>query len=168
MPYDHHSPLWPDPRENFFRDITVTPIRQHGPHCVSTTLAMLSGATPEDFQGKVNTQDPVSWSESLVPFGRKLAYCSTDVRKMRFYLPELIRLDDLFTLSFYTKLDPDVILGDPDESGWVCGSHIIVMHRDRIYDPATGRAVPADEHRCGAYHTKRIFRVVPADHARGL
>ncbi|CAF5168391.1 unnamed protein product, partial [Rotaria magnacalcarata] len=35
---------------------------------------------PEDFQGNLNTQDPVSWSAALKPYGMKLAYCPHDAR----------------------------------------------------------------------------------------
>ena len=98
----------------------------------------------------------------------QFAYCPTDARKLRFYIPELIELDDLFTLSYYTTSDQHTILGAPNNSGWVCGSHIVVMHRNRILDPATGTVTMASEHHCNEYHTKRIFRVVPAGYHRRL
>lgn len=166
--YDRNATLWPNNDEYFFRDRDIKPIRQTGPHCVSTTLAMLTQKTPEDFQGKMNTQDPSSWSKVLEPYGMKLAYCPMDVRKLKFYMNELIIMNDLFTLSYYTNLDPNVILGDPDSNGWVTGSHIVILHRDKILDPATGTATSALAHYCNNYHTKRIFRVVPNDHDRGL
>ena len=168
MPYDATSPLWPRNDGPFFRDKTFKVIRQRGPHCVSTALAILTGDTPERFQRVINTQDPVSWSEALRPWGMKLAYCPTDVRKLRYYMNELVAFDDLFTLSYYTKTDPQAILGDPDERGWVTGSHIVVLHRDKVLDSRRGTVTPAFEHECNDRHTKRIFRVVPADHPRGL
>ncbi len=102
MPFDTNSLLWNGQPENYFRNRSIQPIEQDGSHCVSTVLAMLTGATPERFQGVVNTQDPVSWSESLNEYGLKLAYCPSDNRKVKFYLPELVALNDLFTIS-YTK-----------------------------------------------------------------
>ena len=168
MPYDAISPLWPQSNEPFFRDRTFEPIRQSGPHCVSTVLAMLTGTSPETFQGKINTQDPVSWSEALRQWGMKLAYCPADVRKLKYYMKELVALDDLFTLSYYTTNDPSAILGKPDSRGWITGSHIVILHRSKILDPQSGRETEAFEHECNKYHTKRIFRVVPADHSRGL
>ncbi|CAF1225866.1 unnamed protein product [Rotaria sordida] len=146
----------------------VSPTRQTGPHCVSTVLAMLTGKKPEDFQGKMNTQDPCSWSRVLQPYGMKLAYCPMDVRKLKFYMDKLIAFDDLFTLSYYTTLDPKEILADPDNAGWITGSHIVILHRNQIIDPVLGRTTPALEHECNDYHTKRIFRVVPCDYVRGL
>lgn len=98
----------------------------------------------------------------------KLAYCPTDVRRLKHYLRELVAYDDLFTLSYYTTTDPAVLLGDPDAGGWLTGSHIVVLHRDQVYDPTDGAVTPALEHECNEYHTKRVFRVVPADHPRGL
>jgi hypothetical protein len=166
--YDRNTTLWHNKDECFFRDRDIRPILQTGPHCVSTTLAVLTGKAPEDFQGKMNTQDPSSWSQVLQPYGMKLSYCPMDVRKLKFYMDELIAMDDLFTLSYYTSLDPKDILGDPNSTGWVTGSHIVILHRDKILDPATGTATPALEHYCNDYHTKRIFRVVPHDHVRGL
>jgi len=166
--YNLNATLWRKHDDCFFRALDIRPIRQRGPACVSTTLAMLTGKLPEDFQGKMNTQDPSSWSEVLQPYGMKLAYCPSDVRKLKFYMNELIAMDDLFTLSYYSSVDPKDILGDPDSAGWITGSHIVILHRDKIIDPATGTATPALEHYCNEHHTKRIFRVVSSDHIRGL
>lgn len=168
MPYDATCLLWPRKDEAFFRDKTFQVRRQIGPHCVSTVLGILTGEQPEYFHGIINTQDPVSWSESLIPFGMKLAYCPTDVRKIKHYINELVSYDDLFTLSYYTTLDPNAILGEPDDRGWVTGSHIVILHRNRILDPQNGDEIDAFHHPCNEYHTKRIFRVVPAGHPRGL
>lgn len=168
MPYDFNSNLWPCNNEKFFSDKKLIPICQEGPHCVSTSLAILTGAEPDHFQGIINTQNPISWSDKLKEWGMKLAYCPTDARKLRFYIPELIELDDLFTLSYYTTLNQNAILSDPDNNGWICGSHVVVMHRDKIFDPAIGTVVHANDHPCNDYHTKHVFRVVPAHYERGL
>ncbi|MCX8044594.1 MAG: hypothetical protein N3B18_10800 [Desulfobacterota bacterium] len=168
MPYDATSPLWPRDDESFFRDRTFQVMKQRGPHCVSTVLGILTGQQPEYFQGRINTQDPVSWSEALRPHGMKLAYCPTDVRKIKYYMQELVALDDLFTLSYYKTLDPNAILGEPDDKGWVTGSHIVILHREKILDPQSGEETRAFDHECNEYHTKRIFRVVPEGHLRGL
>ena len=65
VPYDKTPNLWPNISDQFFRQRTFQPVRQSGPHCVSTALAILSGAAPEASQGRVNTQDPRSWSDAL-------------------------------------------------------------------------------------------------------
>ncbi len=169
MPYDSSSLLWPNKTDSFFRYRPITPLEQAGPDCVSTVLAMLSGESPRVFQGIVNTQDPTSWSEALKQYGLKLAYCPSDLRKMRFYLPELEALNDLFTLSYYTPEDPTEIFQDPNpETGWVCGSHIVILQGTDIIDPARGIRAPAAAFRHIDRYIKRIFRVVPAGHARGL
>ena len=168
MPYNAASSLWSREDKPFFRDRNFRSVRQKGPHCVSTVLCILTGEDPENFQGKINTQDPVSWSEVLGQWGMKLAYCPSDARKLKHYIEELVNFDDLFTLSYYTTLDHDKILGEPDSRGWVTGSHIVVLHRDTILDPASGSEFDVLNHGCIEHHTKRIFRVVPADHARGL
>jgi hypothetical protein len=166
---DRNTPVWPAKEvEHYFRDIVIQPLRQKGPTCVSTCLAMLTGKKPEDFQGNINTQDPVSWSAALQQYGMKLAYCPHDVRKLKFYIEELIALDDLFALSFYTTLDPKEILGDADSSGYVTQSHFILLHRDKIYDSTQYECELARDYYGVEYHTKRIFRVLPATHARGL
>ncbi len=167
MPYDLTAGLWPDEKENFFRKAELKPLLQKGPHCVSTALAILTGRDPEYFQKIINTQDPVSWSDALGPWRMKLAYCPSDVRRLRFYMDELVSYDDLFLLSYYLSHGRR-LLSDPDEKGWLCGSHIVVLHRGDILDPAGGNLVPAREHPCNERHTKRIFRVVPHDHPRGL
>jgi hypothetical protein len=79
MPFDDSCHLWASGHEAFFRDREIVPLRQTGRHCVSTVLAMLVGTRPEDFQGRMNTQDPVSWSDALKPFGVKLADISGPV-----------------------------------------------------------------------------------------
>jgi len=168
MGYSKNSHLWPEAGEVFFREHVITPLCQSGPHCVATCLAMLTGACPEQFIDKVNTQDPVAWSEALQAYGMKLAYCPTDARKLKFYSEELLAIDDLFTISYYTTVDASRILRDPDENGWVCGSHIVILHRGMIYDPATGKVASLLEHQGQECHTKRIFRVVSRDSARGL
>lgn len=164
------TPVWPaEDKEHHFRDLVIQPLCQRGPSCVSNCLAMLTGKTPEDFQGKhVNTQDPVSWSAALQPYGKKLAYCPHDARKLKFYIEQLIALDDLFALSFYTTMDPDDVLRDPDSTGFVTQSHIVLLHRDKIYDSLDREVIPARDHYGLECHTKRIFRVLPATHARGL
>jgi len=83
-------------------------------------------------------------------------------------MKELVALDDLFTLSYYTTNDPNAILGEPNNSGWLTDSHIVVLHRSKILDPKSGKETEAFDHECNQYHTKRIFRVVPAEYPRGL
>jgi hypothetical protein len=167
MTYNKRCNLWPT-KESFFKDKEIHPIRQSGPHCVSTVLAMLTDKKPEDFQNnKLNTQDPISWSDCIKPYGMKLAYCPTDVRKLKFYIDELIALNDLFLLCYYSPTG-SAILSDPDDSGWVCGSHVVILHRNQIIDPKRGDKQFAKEHKCNEKHTKRIFRVVPVHYERGL
>jgi hypothetical protein len=98
----------------------------------------------------------------------KLAYCPTDIRKLKYYMRELVELDDLFTLSYYTTNDANILLGNPNADGWLTGSHIVILHRNLILDSGIGEAIEAFDHVCNEYHTKRIFRVVPANHPRGL
>lgn len=172
---DDNSPLWHgDKEESFYRQLKIVPQQQHGPTCVSTSLLMLATAAsgkkdviyPKDSPG-FNTQDPVSWSDYLFEnVGMKLAYCSFDCRLVEHYIPELLRLDDLFLMSYYTG----DFTAEPNEKGFVCSSHIVIFHRHQVIDPATGKAydMRKQKHPCVKYHTKRIFRVVPAKHRRGL
>ncbi len=159
--------LWPNTTDCFFRERSLSPREQDGLTCVATCLAILSRANPSDL-GKINTQDPVSWSDALTPFGMKLAYVPTDIRKLRFYIAELVGYDDLFLLGFYLSRDPAKLLQDPREDGWLCGSHLVVLHRDRIFDPLAGTSARAVDSDCLECHTKRVFRVVPVGHRRGL
>ena len=166
--HDQHSKLWSEDTAPFFRDRSFTPLKQSGPHCVSTVLAMLTGEEPEVIRPSINTQNPVSWSDYLRGHGMKLAFCPTDCRRLEHYLDDLLALDDLFTLSYYSPSDPEAICADPDEKGWICGSHIVLLHRDQILDPASGVRTAARDHQGRGRFTKRIFRVVPAQHLRGL
>ena len=168
MPYDLRSNLWPEKKEAFYRNNHFRPIQQVGQHCASTVLAILTKTTPEVFQNEgVNTQDPVSWSNALQTYGMKLAYCPSDIRKLQFYIDELISLDDLFLLCYYSPIGCEILL-DPNEKEWVCGSHVVILHRDKVIDPKRGDSTPAKDHNCIHHHTKRLFRVVPVKHPRGL
>lgn len=162
--------LWnPSHGGPFFRERQLTHRQQVGGTCVSTSLAVITGEEPETFQGEsLNTQDPVSWSEALRPYGLKLAYCPTDLRRLQHYREELLALDDLFLLCYYSPDDPCTIAAEPDETGWICSSHVITLHRSMIYDTRYDRPFEANRYGCWGKFTKRIFRVVPLDHPRGL
>ncbi len=74
-------------------------------------------------------------------------------------------------LSIYPGVgDPKDIFAAPDANGWICSSHIIILHRNMIYDPSGGRTEAVEEviDDLGERYCKRIFRVIPADHDRGL
>lgn len=110
---------------------------QIGPTCVSNSLSLLTfgAARPEEFQGPasgVNTQDPVTWSQALKRHGKKLAYTSSDTRRFSWYVPELLRLHDVFTVSYYTG-DVADFTADPNGDGFVCGSHIVVVAGGKLY-----------------------------------
>lgn len=171
MAFNSNCSLWNVEEGQYFSNWKIDPLKQKGPHCTSTVLSMLTGSngqTPEYFQERINTQDPVTWSKELIPFGLKLAYCPTDIRKVKYYVDEILKISDLFTVSYYKPKTDNQFLNDPDETGWVCGSHIVICHQDTIIDPATGITMKANVHPFLEFHTKRIFRVVPAEHLRGL
>ncbi len=170
MCYNTNTRLWESAEENFFREKMIVPQLQIGGTCVSTALSMLTGVTPEDIRTVgINTQNPVSWSLALIPYGMKLAYCPVDVRRLKFYMEELIGYDDLFLLCYYSLNDPsETILNDPDNMGWIVGSHVVILQRDQIIDSSIGAIIQARQHDCNNAYTKRLFRVVPKDHKRGL
>jgi len=159
--------LWPGD-ERFFPYVQIKPLKQVGPTCVANCLAMLTNQTPAAFIGRMNTQDPVTWSTVLKPYEMKLAYCPTDIRRLEFYAEELVALNDLFLLCYYTTNDPDILLAAPRSDGSRSGSHVVILKGDRIFDPSLGEAVPFKNHVSLDYPTKRIFRVIPAGHERGL
>ena len=165
--------IWPYEERHFFREREIRPILQEGPTCVSYCLAMMTGQDPRHFidlmeEGKLNIQDPRTWSDALRPFGMKLAYVPSDIRKMRYYLQDLIDTDDLFALCYYSSTDPKELLKEPDTDGWLTSSHIVLLQGDMIYDSKTGEGSEAWEHECCDCHTKRMFRVVPWGEMRGL
>ena len=77
-------------------------------------------------------------------------------------------LDDLFTISTYSPTCPSFIGAEPDDTGWICGSHFVVLHRETIYDSVLDGPVPLSEYSDCTRYVKRLFRVVPKDHPRGL
>ena len=170
------APLWyqggPDePQGPFFHEVDIEHERQIGPSCVATTLSMVANATgaettPEDFKAVTNSQAPHTWSAALKPYGLQLAYCNSDLRRLAYFIDELVELDDLFLLSFYSNDPPS----DPQPSGKLCTAHIITLHRDTIYDtaksPSSGGVCEASAYSRLERQTKRIFRVVPVDHPR--
>ena len=98
----------------------------------------------------------------------QLAYCNFDLRRLEYYIDELVEMDDLFLLSFYSK-DPPY---DPEvEGGKLCTAHIVTLHRDNIIDTARGgeqAIVSASDYNRSMRQTKRIFRIVPKGHARRI
>ena len=170
------APLWyadhnHEPQGPFFNDLELEHVKQVGPSCVATTLSMVANATganttPEDFKAVTNSQAPHTWSQALKPYGLQLAYCNNDVRRLSYFIDELVAYDDLFFLCFYSEDPPS----DPQASGKLCTAHIITLHRDTIYDTAktafNGGVVPAEHYSRLERQTKRIFRVVPLYHPR--
>ena len=170
------APLWnssagDEPHGPFFPEVVIEHIKQIGPSCVATTLAMIARTTgadvsPDDFKGITNSQSPHSWSNALKPYGMQLAYCNHDLRRIEHYIEELVELNDLFFLSFYSVNPPS----DPDGNGKLCTAHIVTMHNGTIYDTAkhsgSGGVVLANEYERLERQTKRIFRVVPLGHPR--
>ncbi len=172
-----NAPLWErdenhEPKAPFFRDLDIQHQTQSGPTCVLTTLSQLARASgadvgPEHFMESVNTQSPHSWSKALEPFGMQLAYCNTDLRRLEYYIDELVEMDDLFLVSFYSSNPPY----DPDPTGKLVVSHIVTLHRDEIIDTAKGGFLgvcAATEYTRLKLPTKRIFRVVPIGHPRAV
>jgi hypothetical protein len=168
MTYDKSCPLWPHGEEHFYRDRRFQPAAQRPKQCVATALAILTEQPPETFVGRINTQHPVSWSDALRPWGMKLAYCPSDIRSLKYYMDERVAIDDLFDLCYYISENPEEILADPRDDGWIRGSHIVILHRELILDPSGGTQTQAFEHGCNDQHTKRIFRVVPVEHRRRI
>ena len=173
---DSKAPIWDECKgdeEIFFKDINLEHIKQVGPSCVATTLTMIARSTGakvsvDDFKKITNSQSPHTWSNALKPFGMQLAYCNVDLRRIGYYIDELISHDDLFLLSFYSSNPPS----DPDENGKLCTAHIVTMYRGAIYDTAKskhfGGLVKAQNYSRLERQTKRIFRVVPLGHPRCL
>ena len=170
------APLWyqeesREPTGPFFHGLELQHTKQVGPSCVATTLSMVANATgasttPEDFKAVTNSQAPHTWSEALKAYGLQLAYCNNDVRRLDYFVDELVAYDDLFFLCFYSEDPPS----DPKPSGKLCTAHIITLHRDTIYDtakfPSSGGVCQAHDYSRLERQTKRIFRVVPLYHPR--
>ena len=171
-----NAPLWDPPNADepqgpFFPEMAIEHTKQIGPSCVATTLAMIARTTgadveADDFKTITNSQSPHSWSNALKPYGMQLAYCNHDVRRIEHYIDELVELDDLFFLCFYSVNPPS----DLDANGKLCTAHIVTMHNDTIYDTAkqsgSGGVVLANDYTRLERQTKRIFRVVPLGHPR--
>ena len=167
------SEIWPYERKHYFHNLKIKAIQQRGPTCVAHCLAMMTGTDPQYFidlmqRELIDIQDPRTWSDALKPFAMKLAFVPSDIRKMKHYMNDLVAKDDMFALCYYSSTDPDDLLTEPDGDGWLTGSHIVLLHRDIIYDSKTGMAMGALDHECCEKHTKRIFRVVPLEEERGL
>lgn len=167
--FDSASQLWANqPMVAYFRDRIIQHRQQVGGSCVSTCLSLLTGQAPTEVRRHVNTQDPVSWSQYLQSFDMKLAYCPTDLRRLKHYLPDLLAIDDMFTISTYSPSDASSIGAEPDENGWVCGSHIVLLHRSTVYDTRYDAPIALNAYADNQRYVKRLFRVVLVDHTRGL
>ena len=159
----------------FYRHLTLSHQRQEPQRCVATCLAIITGRSVTDFpEPPLDKDDPVSWSENLKRYGMKLAYCPTDIRKLKHYADELLKCDDLFLVGYYTRKGGlEVMLEYPCTDGDQAPSHLVVLHRHEIINPGKEANHPEARgplmaRKCLERHTKRIFRVVPQDHPRGL
>jgi hypothetical protein len=169
------APLWDEesadePKGPFFKDLNLKHIHQIGPTCVPTTLAMIARSTgadvgADDFKPIINSQSPHSWSKALEPYNLQLAYCNQDLRRLDYYIDELVGYNDLFLLCFYSVRPPS----DPDANGKLCTAHIVTLHGCKIIDTAKSGSfsvVNANQYPRRDRETKRIFRVVPLGHPR--
>jgi hypothetical protein len=64
---------------------------------------MLMEKKPKDCRSKMRTQAPSSWSQVLQPYEMKLAYCPIDVHQLKFYMKEVVAVDGIFILNYYTS-----------------------------------------------------------------
>jgi hypothetical protein len=168
MDHDPNSDIWwPAEPEPHFPSLVLKHRLQKGGTCVSTALSLLTGEDPTTIRKQTNTQNPITWSRYLQSYGMKLAYCATDLRRLRYYVAELLAHDDLFAISTYSLTDPRHIGADPEHDGWVCSSHFFLLHRGTVFD--TAKRGPVELTRYGGLgcYVKRMFRVVPVGHARG-
>ena len=169
MEYDFKGSLWTDASfPNTARHIELIHRVQIGGSCVSTGLSLITHEGPEDIRRQINSQSPMSWSDYLQPFGWKLAYCNTDLRCLDYFVDELLHWDDLFVVCTYSPLSAQVIGEDPNEDGWICGSHFMLLQGDMVYDTRFSDPVALIEHQDLRRYVKRIFRVVQVEHPRGL
>ncbi len=166
--YPYASCWFPCEAAPLFPNLNIEHRTQIGGTCVSTGLSLLRKEEPGEIRNKINTQYPVSWSKYLNGHQMKLAYCSTDFRRLHYYVDELLAHNDLFTISTYSPSEPGEIGSDPNNEGWICGSHFFVLHRDTVYDTRFKSPVALKEYRDLNRYVKRLFRVVPCNHARGL
>jgi hypothetical protein len=74
----------------------------------------------------------------------------------------------LFLVSTYSSTNPLDIGAEPDAKGWVTGSHLVLVHRSRVYDTRHYAPCELDAYVDLDRYVKRIFRVVPLHHPRGL
>ncbi len=169
MPHDLHSTLW-DAHESspLFPDLKLQHRRQTSTDCVANALSVLALAEPASIALEINTQSPISWSDYLLGAGYQLAYCNTDFRRLHHYVDELLELDDLFLISTYGSMEPSQIGREPDQNGWITGSHIAVLYRDTVYDSMLSGPCRLRDYPRNNRYVKRLFRVVPAGFSRSL
>ena len=169
MPYDLTSGLWAaDDSNRYFSDFQVVHRRQGGSNCVANTLAMLTGKDPYRIKEEINTQSPISWSDFLRPHGFQLAYCNVDFRRLKHFVDELVAYNDLFLLAYYSPLDARDIGREPDQEGWISGSHIVLLNGDTVHDGLLHSHVKLHDYQRLESYVKRIFRVLPVGNSRSL
>lgn len=163
--YSKSSRIWSD-KDNINLNIDkINYMFQKPKECVPTTLAMITYEEPDKFYN-INTQEPTNWSDELHKYNLKLAYCNTDFRLLKYYKDELIEYNGLFLISVY-RAKLNMIGSNPDEEGWICPSHIFILHKNMIYDSSSELCNIDDSKYLNCY-VKRIFRVVPLDYHRGI
>ena len=169
------SKIWHG-REKFFKKLELQVQKQKGPYCVAYALSIATGFEVKkflDFEGFTN-RDPVTWSDALKKIANmKLAYCTTDLRKVKYYSVDLLECDDLFIIGYYSprykyKDETDVLLEPGKDGSELALGHAVILYKDKIYDSRNAIVKKLKEHECMECHTKRIFRFVPAGYEKGI
>ena len=128
-----------EPHGPFFEALSMEHVKQVGPSCVATTLSMVANATGAHLARGLQGRDQFSGTAHLVGGAEALRTATgllyNDVRRLAYFVDELVAYDDLFFLCFYSEDPPS----DPQPSG--------SCHRPSSLCTATRSTRPSGLHR---------------------
>lgn len=149
-----------DDGTRYYDDLEVLHLKQVVNACVPTSIASVVGEDPSIFYKTMNNCCPISWSKHLKSFGMKLKVQNATFRPFAKLLEDLKKTGYLYLVGVYCGQLRHI--EQHARKGTTCPSHMFVVHKGKVYDPAQSEKIDAAPH-YAEHWVKRLFRVVPLD-----
>jgi len=150
-------------KEIFFHNKNFVPAQHDSCSAAAAALATICCCNVWDMENRIVPSNPRTWLLALQDFGLNLEYWTTWLCEMRWFMSDLLMVDDLFLLCYYTTVSPDEVMAFESQGMTTECFHIVILHRCAIIDPVLGECESAFLHPCNGMLARWIFRVVPAE-----
>ena len=153
MQLSKRASLWPSREDCFFKDSKLNS-KKLGEISVFKLLATLTDAKQEFFKERMNKYYPIDLFNAFMWLGFRVVPCLTYNPSLKFYIDELIKLNDLFVIIYFTNKSVG--------KGLIRNGRVTVLFRDRLYLADGSRSIQMKE--CPDKQLIGIYRIVPEHH----